>query len=60
MRVGLDGVRGAHPDRRRDKTMMIAIIDSLRRNALGFLNLAHYRIRSLLHRGNLTRQIDAL
>ena len=98
----------AHPDRRRGKTMMNAIINSLRsgvpepleelapfgrtlwrrradvlayfdhhasngpteaingrlealrRNALGFRNLTHYRIRSLLHCGNLSKQIDAL
>jgi transposase len=98
----------SQPDRRRGKTMMTAIIDSLRhgvpavleelaqlgrtlwrrhadvlayfdhhasngpteaingrlealrRNALGFRNLTHYRIRSLLHCGNLARQIDAL
>jgi transposase len=98
----------SHPDRRRGKTMMAAIIDSLRRgvpagleelaqlgrtlwrrradvlaffdhhasngpteaingrlealrrNALGFRNLTHYRIRSLLHCGNLAHQIDAL
>jgi hypothetical protein len=98
----------SHPDRRRAKTMMTTLIDSLRRgvpagleelaqlgrtlsrrradilayfdhhasngpteaingrlealrrNALGFRNLTHYRIRSLLHCGNLTRQIDAL
>jgi transposase len=98
----------AHPDRRRGKTMMTAIINSLRaglpagleelaqlgrtlhrrradilayfdhhasngpteaingrlealrRNALGFRNLTHYRIRALLHCGNLARQIDAL
>jgi transposase len=96
-----------HPDRRRGKTMLTTIIDSLRsripagleelaqlgrtlwrrrvdvlvyfdhhasngpteaingrlevlrRNALGFRNLTHYRIRSLLHCGNLTHQIDA-
>lgn len=35
-------------------------LEALRRNALGFRNLTHYRIRSLLHCGNLTRQIDAL
>ena len=98
----------AHPDRRRGKTMMITIINSLRhgipagleelaqlgrtlhrrrtdvlayfdhhasngpteaingrlealrRNALGFRNLTHYRIRSLLHCGNLAQRIDAL
>ena len=98
----------AHPDRRRGKTMMTAIIDSLRhglpagleelaqfgrtlhrrradvlayfdhhasngptqaingrlealrRNALGFRNLTHYRLRSLLHCGNLAQRIDAL
>ena len=97
-----------HPDRRRGKTMMAAIIDSLRRgvpagleelaqlgrtlhrrrhdvlayfdhhasngpteaingrlealrrNALGFRNLTHYRLRSLLHCGNLAHRIDAL
>ena len=98
----------AHPDRRRGKTMMTTIIDTLRsgvpaaleelaqlgrtlrrrradvlayfdhhasngpteaingrlealrRNALGFRNLTHYRLRSLLHCGNLAQQIDAL
>jgi transposase len=35
-------------------------LEALRRNALGFRNLTHYRIRSLLHCGSLTRQIDAL
>ena len=33
---------------------------ALRRNALGFRNLTHYRLRSLLHCGNLIQQIDAL
>ena len=98
----------AHPNRRRGKAMMIAVIDALgsgvpamleelaqlgrtlhrrradilayfdhhasngpteaingrlealRRNALGFRNLTHYRIRSLLHCGNLAQRIDAL
>jgi transposase len=31
-----------------------------RRNAFGFRNLTHYRIRSLLHCGNLAQRIDAL
>ena len=35
-------------------------LEALRRNALGFRNLTHYRIRSLLHCGNLAQQIDAL
>jgi transposase len=35
-------------------------LEALRRNALGFRNLTHYRLRSLLHCGNLIRQIDAL
>lgn len=35
-------------------------LEALRRNALGFRNLTHYRIRSLLHCGNLTRALDAL
>ena len=35
-------------------------LEALRRNALGFRNLTHYRIRSLLHSGNLTHRIDAL
>jgi transposase len=35
-------------------------LEALRRNALGFRNLTHYRLRSLLHCGNLTRQINAL
>lgn len=98
----------AHPDRRRGKTMMTAIIntlrrgvpdaleelaqlghtlwrrradvlayfdhhasngpteaingrlEALRRNALGFRNLTHYRLRSLLHCGNLSQRINAL
>jgi transposase len=98
----------AHPDRRRGKTMMTTIIntlrngvpdaleelaqlgrtlhrrradilayfdhhasngpteaingrlEALRRNALGFRNLTHYRLRSLLHCGNLAHQIGAL
>ena len=97
-----------HPDRRRGKTMMTAIIDSLRRgvptaleelaqlgrtlhrrradvlaffdhlasngpteaingrlealrrNALGFRNLTHYRWRSLLHSGALHTLVNAL
>ncbi len=35
-------------------------LEALRRHALGFRNLTYYRIRSLLHCGNLTRAIDAL
>jgi transposase len=35
-------------------------LEALRRNALGFRNLTHYRLRSLLHCGNLIQQIDAL
>jgi transposase len=35
-------------------------LEALRRNALGFRNLTHYRIRSLLHCGNLTQAINAL
>ncbi|MGW4579033.1 ISL3 family transposase [Rhodococcus aetherivorans] len=35
-------------------------LEVLRRHALGFRNLTHYRIRSLLHCGNLTHAIDAL
>ena len=35
-------------------------LDALRRNALGFRNLTHYPIRSLLHCGNLIQQINAL
>ena len=35
-------------------------LEALRRNALGFRNLTHYRIRPLLHCGNLAHQIDAL
>jgi transposase len=34
-------------------------LESLRGNALGFRNLAHHRIRSLLHCGNLNHMIDA-
>ena len=35
-------------------------LEALRRNPLGFRNLTHYRIRSLLHCGNLAQQINAL
>ncbi|NIL74905.1 ISL3 family transposase ISPfr6 [Rhodococcus sp. B10] len=35
-------------------------LEALRRNCLGFRNLTHYRIRSLLHCGNLTRALGAL
>ncbi|ETT26921.1 mobile element protein [Rhodococcus aetherivorans] len=35
-------------------------LEALRRHALGFRNLLHYRIQSLLHCGNLPRAIDAL
>jgi transposase len=35
-------------------------LEALPRNALGFRNLTYYRIRSLLHCGNLTELIDAL
>ena len=35
-------------------------LEALRRNALGFRNLTHYRIRSLLHCRNLVQRIDAL
>jgi len=35
-------------------------LEALRRNALGFRNLTHYRLRSLLHCGNLTQLIHAL
>jgi len=35
-------------------------LEALRRNALGFRNLTHYRIRSLLHCGNLAQLIHAL
>ncbi len=35
-------------------------LEALRRHALGFRNLQHYRIRSLLHCGNLNHAIDAL
>ncbi|EME64158.1 transposase family protein [Rhodococcus ruber BKS 20-38] len=35
-------------------------LEALRRHALGFRNLLHYRIRSLRHCGNLTHAIDAL
>ncbi|MFI2220649.1 transposase [Rhodococcus sp. NPDC019627] len=34
--------------------------EALGRHALGFRNLPHYRIRSLLHCGNLTHAINAL
>ena len=33
-------------------------LEALRRNALGSRNLTHYRLRSLLHCGNLIQQID--
>lgn len=35
-------------------------LEALRRNALGFRNLTPYRLRSLLHCGNLAPCIDAL
>ncbi len=35
-------------------------LEALRRNALGFRNLTHYRIRCLLHCGNLHRTLNAL
>jgi len=35
-------------------------LEALRRNALGFRNLTHYRLRSLLHCGKLAQRIDAL
>ena len=35
-------------------------LEALRRNALGFRNLTHYRNRSLLHCGNVTQAINAL
>jgi len=35
-------------------------LEALRRNALGFRNLAHYRIRSLLHSGALHSLVNAL
>ena len=35
-------------------------LEALRRNALGFHNVTSYRIRSLLHCGNLIQQINAL
>jgi transposase len=35
-------------------------LDALRRNALGFRNLTHYRIRSLLHSGALHSLVNAL
>ncbi|WP_236729671.1 transposase, partial [Mycobacterium tuberculosis] len=35
-------------------------LEALCRNALGFRNLTHYRIRSLLHCGNLAQLIHAL
>jgi transposase len=35
-------------------------LEALRRNALGFRNLTHYRLRSLLHCGNLSQRINAL
>ncbi len=35
-------------------------LEALRRNALGFRNLTHYRLRSLLHCGNLAARIEAL
>ena len=35
-------------------------LEALRRNALGFRNLTHYRLRSLLHCGALHHAINAL
>ncbi len=35
-------------------------LEALRRNALGFRNLTHYRIRSLLHSGALHTLVNAL
>jgi transposase len=35
-------------------------LEALRRNALGFRNLTHYRIRCLLHCGNMHQAISAL
>ena len=35
-------------------------LQALRRNALGFRNLTHYRIRSLLHSGALHQLVNAL
>jgi len=35
-------------------------LEALRRNALGFRNLTHYRLRCLLHCGNLHQALDAL
>jgi transposase len=35
-------------------------LEALRRNALGFRNLTHYRIRSLLHSGALHQLVNAL
>lgn len=35
-------------------------LEALRRNTLGFRNLTNYRIRSLVHCGNLTQQIGGL
>ena len=35
-------------------------LEALRRNALGFRNLTNYRLRSLLHCGDLAQRIDAL
>jgi transposase len=35
-------------------------LEALRRNALGFRNLTHYRTRSLLHSGALHTLINAL
>ncbi|WP_196243846.1 transposase, partial [Mycobacterium avium] len=35
-------------------------LEALRRNALGFRNLTHYRWRSLLHSGALHQLVNAL
>ena len=35
-------------------------LEALRRNALGFRNLTHYRWRSLLHSGGLHQLVNAL
>ena len=49
-----------HHASNRPTEAIIGRLEALRRNALGFRNLTHYRIRSLLHCGNLAQLINAL
>jgi hypothetical protein len=45
---------------RSSTTRRCARLEALRRNALGFRNLTHYRWRSLLHSGALHQLVNAL